>query len=208
MKLSCVVDHIALQVAGAPRALIESKLLLAAQQFYSESRCFERACDALHVFPKVRYYEVDTGHYGFGIAGIEQVSIQGHPLIPTTLSNLDQWFAWEQQQGMPTHFFRQGSAELGMFPLPNMEEGECVVMQVRATLVPISIQAVIDSRDIEALIAGALSRLLVIKSGEWAHLGLADFYKSEFRDAIAMKSNLALKGDLNVPLQVAYRPLA
>lgn len=204
MKLSCVVDHVALQSGEAPRALIESKLLLAAQQFYNESRCLIRECDGIRLFPGVRHYEVDSGVSGFGIAGIERLSLSGTALVPTAESMIDENWAWDDRKGEPSHFLRQGEREIEVYPIP--EKGG--VIKVRASLFPVSMAAEVGGRDVEALTAGALSRLLVMPGVSWSNPSLSDYYRREFQDALAMKSNVALKGDLNVPVSVQFKPLA
>ncbi len=208
VKLLCVVDHVALQAGDAPKPLIESKLLMAAQQFYNESRCLVRECDGIRLFANVRHYEVDSGVSGFGIAGIERLSLGGD-LIPVSEVMIDDNWAWGERRGTPSHFLRQGERGIEVYPIPDAEslEGESM-LSVRASLYPVSLDAEIDGRDIEALTAGALSRLLVMVGVSWSNLPLSDFYRREFSDAIAMKSNVAFKGDLNVPVSVQFRPLA
>lgn len=205
MKLSCVVDHVALQAGDAPRPLLESKLLMAAQQFYNESRCLVRECDAIRLFENVRHYEIEPSLSGFGVAGIERLGVSGKALTPVSELMIDANWAWAERRGEPSHFLRQGERGVELYPTPDVGGA---LIKVRASLFPVSMDAEIDARDIEALTAGALGRLLVMTGVSWGNPALADYYQREFRDAISLKSNTALKGDLNVPVQVQFRALA
>lgn len=137
------------------------------------------------------------------------LTINEEPLKPTSPSILDaDDTTWRSETGTPRKFFRSANDTnwIRLYPIPDRTfttgiQGEIVVQPTRTAT---SIDDVFLDRYQEALVDGALSKLLPVAGTTWYSPDLASYHLGRFESGILEAKSIANGGDMPKRRVVRY----
>lgn len=110
----------------------------------------------------------------------------------------------------PAMYSIQNSQWISLFPVP--DTSITGGLRVHATLVPVSDSVGIERRVMDdyedAIIRGALHRLLIMPNKTWTDIKLSDFYGRKFKHDVSQCRARVNKGLMNKSLRVAFPRIA
>lgn len=138
------------------------------------------------------------------------LTLNGDPLLPSSpqlLNEVDP--EWRSETGQPCRYIRstENIDAIRLYPIPEQAYatpglyGEIAVKPTRAAT---NIEELFLDRYHDALVAGALSRLLMIPKKPWSDPGMGGHYKNQFEQKIIEARNYASGDDMPKRRTVKY----
>lgn len=131
------------------------------------------------------------------------LTLDGHKLWPTSPTLLDQDYRdWRTSTGIPSHFMRstEDQSDLMLYPIPQGTYTTTTGLRGRIAVKPTrnatGVEEIFFERYQDAVIDGALGRLLTIRSAPWYQPDLAAYHESEFIRAIEVARTYGSDDDL------------
>jgi hypothetical protein len=136
------------------------------------------------------------------------VAVNGRPLGPTTQDELDSRIVdWRTKTGDPQVFFQYNPDELGVYLLP--DANRTYSFQLRVAYAPnrtaAGVVSFVYEKHLEAIAAGALTRLLALPAQPWSNPQLAAYYRGFFNNAMTAATIEAQKSFNRVGMRVQIR---
>lgn len=138
---------------------------------------------------------------------IINVVYEGDPLDPSTMGLINQRFRdWKTQWGKPKLWVKEGQALVRFVPIP--KENQAAAVDIRVVLKPTITSGgadayiMTDARD--AIINGALSRIMSIPGRDWSNGKAADRYLALYSEQIEKLTKRARQANTGAVAIVQY----
>lgn len=208
MPFSSLLPDVLPSVAGCPSALALAALRKTADEFCTRTLSWRAELPAVDMLAEFPFYRLDVPAGGRLVMVLEAF-VQGRRLAPASEESLDDEHpGWAMlAPGTPTRFVLPRPGELRLVPAPAFYVSKGLL--VRAALAPAPGAA--EAEDFllldhgQAMIHGALSRLLAMNARPWSDQGLAAHHGRQFRAAMADARAGGLKGRTRLSLTVRPR---
>jgi len=194
------------QVMGCPDTLVENNIRSAAIEFCEKAEVYRTELDPITAVAEKYEYDFDAPS-GTVVHRIEWMTYEGGDLEPLTSSLLEQRLPeWRDRTGKPTYYVQQSSEAFYIAPTP--ASNASLAIRVKAVLKPTHTSSACDNDVMnnyrDAIVNGALFRLLRMPNKDWTDLSAAGVYGSLFNEAIARASEIARGANTAVARKVKY----
>jgi hypothetical protein len=182
VALEVFEPDIAVQLPGCPSPTIARAVLNAAIDFCQRTHAWNAALSAATVtdddFPYTVPAPDDAEMYR-----VLSVLVAGIAIESIDVDTLDMGGEWRSLVGTPSHWLMEDNARLRVYPLPAAPVALSIRASFRPTRSALVLPDFLASEHIEAIQAGALSRLLMIPRQEWTDMNLGAAHNAKFLDA-------------------------
>lgn len=190
-----LVDGGNLDVAGVPEPVAINALRKAAIEFCDRSHVWMIDHDPIDLVADESTYQFSPDN-GTVVLRIEEMWIEGRPLTPTTLLDLQTTRNWTALTGQPLHYLQQNTEEFILFPKPASSTAAALTMKV--TVKPsrrsTGIENWLVEKHLDDIVHGALWKLFEMPSKTWSDGQSALYHKAAFDEAIDCARMAAHKG--------------
>ena len=178
-------------LSGCPIPVVVHELRRAAQDFLEKTRAWVIWLPAISVAAGTDEIALLDGESECALVKVHEVRLDGRALMAATSQSLSENSSyWHEGSGTPKAFLFDSPGVLRLYPIPD----EAAVLNVRASVKPgdmaTSIQESIAAKYRDALVNGALARLMCYPNKAWTNLDLAAMCDSKFIKATE-KANYA-----------------
>jgi hypothetical protein len=185
-SIDVFIPHILPSAIGCPDFSVRSAIVEAAIAFCTESHAWTETLDLLYLSNGTHSYELDLPKDSRAVL-VKNVWCANGELAPATMEHILAAIpTWQTARGTPRFYNQLNWEELRIYPIPNNPASSALT--VRAALAPKRTATTFpDSfadRNFQAIVAGALGRLLLVPGQAWSNAQLGEYYKSEFRLAV------------------------
>lgn len=147
---------------------------------------------------------------GATVSQILSVSIDGAPLGPTPIDQLDNRVSnWRARTGKPQAYYQSNPNTLNLYPIPDGTDSYDVVLRV--AYVPTRASTFVDSTmheyHSEEIASGALARLMSVPGTPWSNPEGAAYHRVLFNNAMVTGSVEATKSYTRTGMQIQMRGL-
>lgn len=205
-------DDIRLEVPAAPNPIIQSRIRLAAIEACKRTLVSHETLDSVDIEAAVSEYKLEPPSSCFRIWRVMWVKTPNIVLFPSSRTNLESMgLDWERGTGeAPTDFISIAADTIQLYPIPTLDISEAFVPHV--AFIPDPKTTHLDDRLYyyykEAIVAGALSKLLRMSGTKWYDPKAAIIRESEFQIELSKMLANAKKDEGVADLQVTMRPFA
>jgi hypothetical protein len=207
-------DSIRVEVPAAPNPLIEDKVRLAAIEVCKRTMVSRETLDLIDIEAGVKQYKIEPPSSCLKIWRVLWMkTINGtSPLFPTSRHNLiSLGVDWERATGeAATDWVQIKNDIVQLWPAPTIDLDE--ELEAHVAFIPDPRTPKLDDRLYfyykEAIVAGALSKLLSMSGTEWYDVRAAMTREREFQVEISKMLANTQKDESVADLQVAMRPFA
>lgn len=203
-----LLPEIAPHIYGCPDMLIENSIRAAVIELCERAHVYQMELDPLTTVSGMYEYDLEVPT-GTSVYKILWVTHEGKDLEPITSSLLEQRLPkWRQngQSSTPKYFVKQSSALVWLAPTPATTSVSSTI--IRAVLKPTHTSKSCDNDVMndyrEAIINGALHRLLRIPNRDWTDYKHSQVYGALFVQAVADAERRARNADTGVSRRVKY----
>ncbi|MFO7598117.1 MAG: hypothetical protein R6W92_17475 [Desulfocurvibacter africanus] len=197
MPFSSLLPDILPLAAGCPSALAMAALRRATDEFCTRTLAWRADLPAVDLLAEYPFYRLDAP-LGSRIVMVLEAFVQGRRLIAASEESLDDEHpGWAMLgPGTPSRFVLPRAGELRLVPAPATYAKAGLLVQ--AALAPAA--GAPETEDFlirdhgQALVHGALSRLLAMPAKSWTDQSLATHHGRQFRAALADTRAGELKG--------------
>ena len=195
-------------VAGCSDTLILNNIRSAAIEFCEKSGVYQEELDPITTVDGLYQYDLEAPS-GARIHKILWVTFEGGDLEPISTTLLEQRLPkWRtsNQKGKPIYYVKDSLTTISLVPIPSATVPSST--NVRAILKPThtstacSDQVMSEYRD--AIVNGALFRLLRIPSKDWTDFSGAQVYGTLFTEQIRYAEMCARNADTGIARKVNY----
>jgi len=203
-----LVPDIASNLYGCPDLIIRNSIRAATIELCERASVYQAELDPVTTVSKIYEYDLEAPS-GTSIQKILWVTHQGKDLEPITTALLEQRLPkWREtaNASTPSFFVKQTSALFWLAPMPSTTSVSSTI--IRAVLKPTHTSTgcnddvMNDYRD--AILNGALFRLLRIPNRDWTDLKAANLYGQLFSVAVTEAERRSRQGDTPVARRVKY----
>lgn len=187
MDITDFNEYVYPDVRGCPTADVTRAVRDAATEFLTFSGAWKEVQEPMPLVADERQYFLSAPTDGRCIDILNVYTLAGE-LIPQTLQQLAVTFPdWQSCEGnVPSHYTRaKDYTSIDVYPLPTDPGSETLtfhaVYTLRDTATTIPDEIVYRYKD--ALVSGALKRLLAMARTPWQDLKLAAYHAGQFQDA-------------------------
>jgi len=195
-------------VPGCSDNMITSNIRSAVIELCERTGVYQAELDPVTTVSKIYEYDLEAPT-GTSIQKILWVTHQGKDLEAITTALLEQRIPkWREttNASTPSFFVKQTSALFWLAPMPSTTTASSTI--IRAVLKPTHSSTACDDDVMndyrDAIINGALFRLLRTPNKDWTDLTSAGMYGSLFNEAIVQAERRARQGDTPVAKKVRY----
>tara|TARA_S200000501_G_scaffold85564_1_gene78236 strand:+ start:1769 stop:2452 length:684 start_codon:yes stop_codon:yes gene_type:complete len=195
-------------VIGCPDSLIESTIRASAIDFCERTGAYQLELDPITTVANVYEYDLEAPT-GTTVHKIMWVTFNGTSLEPVTSELLEQRKPkWRDSNyyGEPEYYVQQSGTSMWLAPVPNVTTASSVI--VRAQLKPTHTSTACDEQIMneyrDAIVNGALFRLLRMPGRDWSDLQGAGIYSGLFAEAVVTAERRARHADEGVVWKVNY----
>lgn len=205
--LSVLAPGILAAAPDAPDPTIERSLREAAREFCRVTQYWVEELSPVDLVADQGAYTL-TLPSGSMLTDLNEVRADGRPLGATTRKKLTAGDSrWPDRAGTPREYYREGAAGLRLVPKP--ATASTAGLTVHAVLGPgfdaAELPDLLVNDHGEALVHGALARLLAIPGKSWSDGGLAAYHSTMFLEAMREASSRAADGYVTgTPRKVRY----
>jgi len=202
-----LVKEILPYVSGCPDSLVETNLRSATIELCEKSRAYTFDLDAISTVSGTFEYDFDQPT-GTDVHRILWLIHGGDDLDPISPRSLELNFPdWRNRSALPRVYLQKTPDTFWLVPVPGSSTTDAIQLSVALkptrTASSISTDFSTDYRD--AIIYGALYRLLRIPSRAWSDPGAASDYLSLFTQQVKEAELRGRAGDLGVKRLVKYK---
>ena len=195
-------------VPGCPDTLIETNIRAAAIELCEKAPVYQQELDPVTTVANIYEYDLEPPS-GAVTHKILWVTHQGVDLEPISTGLLEQRLPkWRDASnaGTPKYFVKVTQAAFWLVPVPNATESQAVIL--RAQLKPTYTSSACDDGVMtdyrDAIVQGALFRLLRMPSREWTDLTGAQVYGTLFQQSIQEAERRSRHEDMPIARKVNY----
>lgn len=184
MKLTDFMPHLMVELPGCSMPLVMQTLVRVAHEFCQRTLAWDEMQDPFSLVSGVRDYDLEapTGAVPFMV---RDVWMGNRRLRPVTIAELQQVLpGWQKAASSAPAFYNLAAdrATVSLFPTPKGEFVAQVVMRV--AYVPAnnatSLPDFLGTQYLDAICAGAKSRLMAMPAQTWSQPALVPFYRDQF----------------------------
>ncbi len=195
-------------IPGCPDTLIETNIRAAAIELCEKAAVYQQELDPVTTVANIYEYDLEPPS-GTVVHKIMWVLFDGHDLEPISTGLLEQRLPkWRDadQAGDPEYFVKVNQSTFFLVPVPNETKSQAVIL--RAQLKPTYSSTACDDDVMtdyrEAIVQGALFRLLRMPSKEWTDFGAAQVYGALFQQSVQAADLRARHADTPIARKVNY----
>jgi hypothetical protein len=185
-SIDVFLPHILPSVIGCPDFSVRSAIVEAAIKFCTESHAWTETLDTLYLNNGTHSYELDLPK-DTRVVLVKNVWADQGELTDATMTEISSQIPnWQSARGTPRFYNQLNWEELRIYPTPSAPA--TTALTVRAALAPKRTATTFpDSfadRNFQAIVSGALWKLMLTPGQAWANPSLAAFHKGEFDIAV------------------------
>ncbi|WP_426106368.1 hypothetical protein [Massilia sp. TSP1-1-2] len=186
-SIDVFLPHVLPSVIGCPDFSARSAIVEAAIKFCEASHGWTETLDLLYMSNGTHSYELDLPKDTRAVM-IKNVWAAKGELIGKNMTEIAANIPdWQTARGTPRFFNQLNWEEMRVYPTPN--NPTAAALTVRAALAPKRTASTFpDSfadRNFQAIVSGALWKLLVVPGQAWSNAPLAAYHLGEFNAAVA-----------------------
>ena len=193
-------------VAGCSDTLAENAIRSAAIEFCERTSAYQLELEPITTISNIYEYDLEPPT-GTTVHKILWVTHDGQDLEPLTTTLLEQRVPrWRTDNGLPVYFVKPTASLIWLVPIPIAQLVNSTI--IRVVLKPthtstMSDESIMDEyRD--AIVNGALFRLLRIPGKDWSDLQGAQLYSSLFESVVITAERRGRQADEGVARRVVY----
>ena len=193
-------------VAGCSDTLAENAIRSAAIEFCERTSAYQLELEPITTISNIYEYDLEPPT-GTTVHKILWVTHDGQDLEPLTTTLLEQRVPrWRTDNGLPVYFVKPTASLIWLVPIPSAQLVNSTI--IRVVLKPthtstMSDESIMDEyRD--AIVNGALFRLLRIPGKDWSDLQGAQLYSSLFESVVITAERRGRQADEGVARRVVY----
>jgi hypothetical protein len=193
-------------VAGCSDTLAENAIRSAAIEFCERTSAYQSELDAITTISNIYEYDLEPPT-GTTVHKILWVTHDGQDLEPLTTTLLEQRVPrWRTDNGLPVYFVQPTASLIWLVPIPSAQVVNSTI--IRAVLKPTHTSTTCDESIMDeyrdAIVNGALFRLLRIPGKDWSDLQGAQLYSSLFESVVITAERRGRQADEGVARRVVY----
>jgi len=195
-------------VAGCPDTLIENNIRASAIDFCERSGAYQLELDPITTVANIHEYDLEAPS-GTTVHKIMWATFDGKDLEPISTNLLEQRKPnWRDADnaGKPEYYVKQSSSLVWLVPTPNVTMVSSTIL--RAQLKPTHSSTACDEQIMneyrDAIVNGALFRLLRMPNQDWYDPSGAQMYGALYAEAITKAERKARHADEGVARRVNY----
>lgn len=202
---SSLVKEILPYVPLCPDSLVEQHIRSATIEFCERSKAYILDMDPFNTTAGVYEYDFDIP-VATEVHQVLYMTHDGNDMDPISPRSLELNYPdWRNRTGNP-HVYLQKSASLfWIVPVPSGTKEVIASVALKPTRTSNNIDSTISNQYRDAIIYGALYRLLRMPNREWTDVGAAREYLAQFNSEITQAELRARGGDLGVKRTVKYK---
>ena len=202
---SSLVKEVLPYVPLCPDSLVEQNIRAAAIEFCERSKAYILDLDAFSTIAGVYEYDFDIPT-GKEVHQILYMTEDGNDMDPISPRSLELNYPdWRDRTGNPHVYLQKTPTSFWVVPVPSGTRQVIVSVALKPSRTSNNIDTTIANQYRDAIIYGALYRLLRIPSREWTDVGAAREYLAQFNLEIQQAELRARGGDLGVKRTVKYK---
>ena len=202
---SSLVKEVLPYVPLCPDSLVEQNIRAAAIEFCERSKAYILDLDAFSTIAGVYEYDFDIPT-GTEVHQILYMTEDGNDMDPISPRSLELNYPdWRDRTGNPHVYLQKTPTSFWVVPVPSGTRQVIVSVALKPSRTSNNIDTTIANQYRDAIIYGALYRLLRIPSREWTDVGAAREYLAQFNLEIRQAELRARGGDLGVKRTVKYK---
>jgi hypothetical protein len=193
-------------VPSCPDSLIHQHIRSTVIDLCERSSIYQKELDPITTTSSIYEYDFDAPS-GTIVHKIIWAIYDGNVLEPVTSGLLEQRESdWRNNTGTPEYILKQNQENFWIVPVPSVSKTEGLILRValKPTHTSTSCDSTVMSDNRDAIVNGALFRLLRIPSKDWTDFNAANIYASLYNEGIGTAEKRARLGDTAVAGKVNY----
>lgn len=191
------LDSIQIHVPDCPSPTITQAVRQACIDFCQSSLYLRANLDAFNTVIGDDEYEL-TAPADSVVAAVITVRCGGRIIDPVRQEDLDaEANYWRDLEGSPGRYLQPDESTIILNPVPSSIEEVRIMVALRPTQASGGVDSAIYERFQDAIMSGALARLMAMPGVAWSNTALADWHARAFNTAIAAASDKAARGLTN-----------
>lgn len=184
MLLDDILPHILVDAPGCPSPVARRALLNAAIEFCDFTHAWNEIQDPITLIDNQHTYDVDLPT-GAAVALVMSIAKPSGEIHPRTMDQVKAWLPdWQTASSTsPTVFASPSSkSQVRLFPTPKDAQRLRVTMRVayKPTITATELPDDLVNDHLEALVHGALTRLMAEPGKAWSNPGLVGYHRDQF----------------------------
>jgi len=208
ISYEALIPEIAPHLYGCPDMLIENSIRAAVIELCEKAHVYQTELDPLTTVSGIYEYDLEAPS-GTSVHKVLWISHHGKDLEPVTSALLEQRLPkWREtdQAGVPSYFIKQSSSVVWLAPTPSTTSAASTI--IRAILKPTHTSKSCDNDVMndyrDAIVNGALFRLLRIPNRDWTDFKHSQLYGNLFSQALVEAERRSRNADTGVSRVVRY----
>ena len=188
-----------------PDTLVEQNIRAAAIEFCERSKAYILDMDPFTTISGVYEYDFEIPS-GTEVHQILYMTEDGNDMDPISPRSLELNYPdWRDRTGNPHVYLQKTPTTFWVVPVPSGSRQVIVSVALKPSRTSNNIDTTISNQYRDAIIYGALYRLLRMPSREWTDVNAAREYLAQFNMEITQAELRARGGDLGVKRTVKYK---
>jgi hypothetical protein len=204
-SFSSLVKEILPYVPMCPDSLVEQHLRAATIEFCERSKAYILDMDPFNTISGVYEYDFDIP-VGTEVHQVLLMTHDGNDMDPISPRSLELNYPdWRDKTGQPHVYLQKTPTTFWIVPVPSGSKQVIASVALKPTRTSNNIDTTISNQYRDAIIYGALYRLLRIPNKEWTDIGASQEYSFQFSIEAKQAELKARGGDLGVKRTVKYK---
>tara|TARA_B000000475_G_C15923517_1_gene417714 strand:+ start:311 stop:985 length:675 start_codon:yes stop_codon:yes gene_type:complete len=200
-----LVKDILPYVPLCPDSLVEQHIRSATIEFCERSKAYILDMDPFNTTAGVYEYDFDIP-VATEVHQVLYMTHDGNDMDPISPRSLELNYPdWRNRTGNPHVYLQKSSSLFWIVPVPSGSKEVIASVALKPTRTSNNIDSTISNQYRDAIIYGALYRLLRMPNREWTDIGAAREYLVQFNGEIIQAELRARGGDLGVKRTVKYK---
>tara|TARA_B100000902_G_scaffold260268_1_gene246502 strand:- start:14161 stop:14835 length:675 start_codon:yes stop_codon:yes gene_type:complete len=200
-----LVKEILPYVPLCPDALVEQHIRAATIEFCERSKAYILDMDPFNTTAGVYEYDFDIP-VATEVHQVLYMTHDGNDMDPISPRSLELNYPdWRNRTGSPHVYLQKSSSLFWIVPVPSGSKEVIASVALKPTRTSNNIDSTVSNQYRDAILYGALYRLLRMPGREWTDVGAAREYLAQFNNEIMQAELRARGGDLGVKRTVKYK---
>tara|TARA_R110002012_G_scaffold74771_1_gene189408 strand:+ start:708 stop:1382 length:675 start_codon:yes stop_codon:yes gene_type:complete len=200
-----LVKEILPYVPMCPDSLVEQHLRAATIEFCERSKAYILDMDPFNTISGVYEYDFDIP-VGTEVHQVLLMTHDGNDMDPISPRSLELNYPdWRDKTGQPHVYLQKTPTTFWIVPVPSGSKQVIASVALKPTRTSNNIDTTISNQYRDAIIYGALYRLLRMPNKEWTDIGASQEYSFQFSIEAKQAELKARGGDLGVKRTVKYK---
>lgn len=200
-----LVKEILPYVPLCPDSLVEQHIRAATIEFCERSKAYILDMDPFNTTAGVYEYDFDIP-VATEVHQVLYMTHDGNDMDPISPRSLELNYPdWRNRTGSPHVYLQKSTSLFWIVPVSSGSKEVIVSVALKPTRTSTNIDSTVSNQYRDAIIYGALYRLLRMPSREWTDIGAAREYLAQFNNEIVQAELRARGGDLGVKRTVKYK---